>query len=378
MPSAVTPSRYAMTMARSSGWMCIECLFRGALRMLRKSASRIVASRHLVKKSLRLASILFAPSLRRIDSGSPFFTYALSMDYVLGFDGGGTKTECVLMDPAGKILARSFAGPSNPSRVGVELATREIEKAADLSLQEARVVRNAVAALGAGLVGTGKPEMKERMRASLAAAFPGAAVRIFTDLEMALAAAGEGPVIVLVAGTGSAAIGRNAQGQIWRTGGQGPRLGDDGSAFDIGSRAVARAMKEREQQGADSVLGRKILEQLGYASWQELRERATEQPDTVFPLVFPVVAAAADAGDGAAREILLQAAGELASLVNAVAEHSGQGREEIKIVKMGGMVGRCVYFDEQLDAALERALPGARIGGLRISPAEAAARAAQY
>jgi N-acetylglucosamine kinase-like BadF-type ATPase len=300
------------------------------------------------------------------------------MRYVLGFDGGGTKTECVLMDAAGKISARSISGPSNPYRVGVESATREIEKAADLCLREAGARRDAVVAIGAGLAGTGNPELKEGMRASLAAGFPGAVVSIFTDLESALAAANPGPVIVLVAGTGSAAIGRNAQGQIWRTGGQGPRLGDDGSAFDIGSRAVARAMKEREEQGADSVLGRKILEQLGYASWQELRERATGQPDTVFPLVFPVVAAAADVGDGAARDILLQAAGELASLVNAVAEHSGQGREEIKIVKMGGMVGRCVYFDEQLDAALKRALPGARIGGLRMSPAEAAARAARY
>src|SRR5437763_42248 len=200
------------------------------------------------------------------------------MDYVLGLDGGGTKTECVLMDPAGKILARSFSGPSNPWRVGVESATREIEKAADLSFEEAQVARNVIVALGAGLAGTGNPELKERMHASLRGAFPGAAVSIFTDLEIALAAAGEGPVIVLVAGTGSAAIGRNAQGQIWRTGGQGPRFGDDGSAFDIGSRAVARAMKERDQHGKDSILGMKILEQLDYASWPELQERATLQP----------------------------------------------------------------------------------------------------
>src|ERR1700682_3604745 len=204
------------------------------------------------------------------------------MDYFLGFDGGGTKTECVLMDPAGKILARTFAGPSNPSRVGVELATREIEKAADLSLQEARVARNTVAALGAGLAVTGKPERKERMQASLARAFPGAAVNIFTDLEMALAAAGEGPVIVLVAGTGSAAIGRNAQGQIWRTGGQGPRLGDDGSAFDIGSRAVAREMKEREGLGTGLIPGMKIVERLDCASWAELQQRAAPQPDNGF------------------------------------------------------------------------------------------------
>jgi N-acetylglucosamine kinase-like BadF-type ATPase len=300
------------------------------------------------------------------------------MEFVLGVDGGGTKTECVLMDPAGKIVARSFSGPSNPYRVGVEPASREIEKAADACLQEAQVGRDTVVAIGAGLAGTGDPELKEGMRASLETAFPGAAVGIFTDLQTALAAAGGGPVIVLIAGTGSAAIGRNAQGQIWRTGGQGPQLGDDGSAFDIGSRAVGRAMKEREQLGTDSVLGIKILEQLGYASWQGLKERATLQPDHVFPLVFPVVAVVADAGDVAAREILLQAAGELASLVNAVAEHAGQGREEIRIVKTGGMVGRSVFFDTQLDAALKRVLPEARFDGLRMSPAEAAGRAARY
>jgi N-acetylglucosamine kinase-like BadF-type ATPase len=282
------------------------------------------------------------------------------------------------MDTAGKILARSVSVPSNPWRVGVESATREIEKAAELCLQEAGVARNAVVALGAGLAGTGKAALKEAMTTSLAGAFPGAAVSIFTDLEMALAAAAEGPVIVLVAGTGSAAIGRNAQGEIWRTGGLGPPVSDDGSAFDIGSRAVERAMKERQQQGANTILGRKILEQLGCASWRELQERATLEADSVFPAVFPVVAAAADAGDPAAREILIQAAGELSALVSAVAEHSGQRRENIMIVKTGGTVGRCAFFDAQLDAALKRVLPQARIGVLQTSLAEAAARAAQY
>lgn len=297
------------------------------------------------------------------------------MDYVLGFDGGGTKTECVLMDPAGKILARGIAGPSNPSRIGVESAVREIEKAADLCLREVRATRTAVAALGAGLAGTTDLDRKERMRAALAGAFPGAAVNIFTDLEMALAAAGEGQVIVLVAGTGSAAIGRDAQGQIWRTGGYGPLHSDDGSAYDIGSRAVAGAIKERDARGVDSSLGQRILKQLAYESWPDLRRQAAQQPDTVFPLVFPVVAAAADEGDVTARGILVQAARELAALVQVVADHGVYGREETLIAKTGGTVGRSAFFDAQLDAALKRVLPGARIGGLLMSPAEAAALA---
>ena len=299
------------------------------------------------------------------------------MDYVLGFDGGGTKTACVLINAAGKTQAHSVSGPSNPSRVGVESAAREIEKAAEICLQEVRVARSEVAAVGAGLAGTGKAEMKEKMRVSLAGMFPSAAVKIFTDLEIALAAARDGPVIVLVAGTGSAAIARDAEGEIWRTGGLGPRVSDDGSAFDIGRRAVTRAMKEKELRGEDSNLGNKILEQLGCESWQELQERATVAADKVYPAVFPVVAAAADSGDADAREVLLQAACELTALVNAVAEHSGQGRENTRIVKTGGMVGRCAFFDERLNAELKRSLPQAQIGGITMSLAEAAARAAQ-
>jgi N-acetylglucosamine kinase len=300
------------------------------------------------------------------------------MGYVLGFDGGGTKTECVLMDATGKFLARGVSGPSNPFRVGVESATREILKAAEVCLEEARVERNEVVAVGAGLAGTGKPDLKEGMRTALAAAFPGAAIKIFTDLETALAGAGEGPVIVLVAGTGSAAMGRNGQNEIWRTGGYGPRVSDDGSAFDIGSRAVARAMKEREERGADSDLGAKILQQFECTSWKELEERAALDADKIFPAVFPVVAVAADAGDLAAREILVHAAGELTALVIAVAEHSGMTRESIRILKTGGMVGRSAFFDAQLDAGLNKVLPQAQIARLRMAPAEAAARAARH
>ena len=296
---------------------------------------------------------------------------------MLGFDGGGTKTECVLMDSAGVLVARSVSGASNPTRVGVEAATNEIRKAAEIALREAGVGRESVVALGAGLAGTAQAEMKERMRASLERAFPGIVVKLFTDLEAALAATGEGPAIVLVAGTGSAAIARDGQGKIWRAGGYGPPFSDEGSAYDIGSRAVAGAMKEREEQGTDSILGKEILGRLGCASWAELQKRASAEPDQVFPVIFPIVAAAADGGDATARRILQEAARQLGALVKIVAEHAGLGRENVAIAKTGGTVGRCAFYDEEVDKALARAVPDARIGGLQMSPAEAAARAAR-
>ena len=300
------------------------------------------------------------------------------MRYVLGFDGGGTKTECVLMDAEGKVLARSRSGPSNPFRIGVERAAQEIQIAASLALREAGIGSAEIAAIGAGLAGTSQPELKEQMQSALQKAFPGSAVTVLTDFEASLAAAGEGLVIVLVVGTGSVAVGRDSQGKIWRAGGYGTASSDEGSAYDIGRRAVAQAMKEREETGSDSDLGKAILDQLGFESWAELQQRSSLAPDDIFPQVFPVIAALADAGDSDAREILSQAATDLSSLVATVADHLGPRSAAIFLAKTGGALGRSIFFDAHLDAALLQLLPNAQIGGLRMSPAEAAARAAKY
>jgi N-acetylglucosamine kinase-like BadF-type ATPase len=296
------------------------------------------------------------------------------MRYILGFDGGGTKTECVLMNSADQVLARTYAGASNPSRIGVESAVRAIEEAAELALRDAKLERSAIAAVGAGLAGTAKPEMKERMSGALQKCFPGATITVLTDLEAALAAAGEGPAIVLVVGTGSAAFGRNADGEIARAGGYGPSESDQGSAYDIGRRAIAAAMQERTG-GAESALGKEILGQLRCTEWSVVEDRAQTMPDEIFPPIFPVIAAAADCGDAVAQEILVRAAEEVSSLVANVADRLHLCEKEFLLAKLGGTIGRSRFFDAQIDAALKEVVPRARIGGLRISPAEAAALA---
>ena len=281
------------------------------------------------------------------------------------------------MNSADQVLARTYAGPSNPSRIGVESAIRAIEECADLALRDVGLERSAIGAVGAGLAGTAKPDVKERMSVALRKSFPGAAITIITDLEAALAAAGEGPAIVLVAGTGSAAMGRNARNEMCRAGGYGRGVSDEGSAFDIGRRAVAAAIQERAREGADSPLGRQILAQLQCAEWQVVQHRAQTMPDEMFPPIFPVVASAADAGDATACGLLSDAANELASLVAEVADRLKLRGKEFVLVKMGGTIGRSRFFDAQIDSALKLLVPEAHIGKLRISPAEAAALGAR-
>ena len=305
-----------------------------------------------------------------------FGGYPTCMRYVLGFDGGGTKTECVLMNSADEVLARTFAGPSNPSRIGVESAVRAIEECADLALRDTGLERSAISAVGAGLAGTAKADMKESMSRALQECFVGAAITVLTDLEAALVAAGEGPAIVVVMGTGSAAFGRNREGENARAGGYGRFTSDEGSAYDIGRRAIAAAV-QRRAGGSDSMLGRQILEQLQCTDWAVVEHRAQTIPDEIYPPIFPVVAAAADVGDAMARGILIEAAQDLACLVADVADRLHLRESEFLLAKIGGTIGRSQFFDAQVDSALKHVVPGAEIGKLRISPAEAAALVAR-
>jgi N-acetylglucosamine kinase-like BadF-type ATPase len=305
--------------------------------------------------------------------------YSFCMRYVLGFDGGGTKTDCVLMDESGKVLARSQSGPSNPLRVGFGAAMGSIRDAAKQALAQASLPADSViTALCAGLAGAGPPESAEKIRALFTAEFSQSKIQIRTDLDLALEAAGNGPVVVLLAGTGSFAIGRNAEGEIARSGGYGSQIGDEGSAYDIGRRAVLTAMHEKDRTGADSVLGRRLLRELGCASWSEVKVRAQTASDEVFPRLFSVVAALADLyePDAAAQGILRAAAVDLASLAKNLAERLQLQGIKFILAKTGGMIGRSKFLETQLDERLRASFPQAEIGVLRSSPAEAAGRMA--
>ena len=322
------------------------------------------------------AATRFATGLLAVRAAARVLDYAWGMRCVLGFDGGGTKTECVLMDESGRVFSRGRSGPSNPVRVGIEDAVASLQSAARYALETASSSTGEVAALVAGLAGTSRAEMAARMREEISRAFAGCAVQVCTDLELALAATGTSPAIVLVAGTGSAAIGRGASGRIERAGGYGSAIGDEGSAYDIGRKAVAAALRHQDRTGDDSVLGVRILRELGFAAWDALLERAQKSPDEVFPRVFPRVAEAAAEGDVTAQEILRDAAKNLAALVSTLIARLRLTETAFSLAKTGGMLDRSPFLDQTLDAFLRGAAPNATFAPLTTPPAEVAARLA--
>jgi N-acetylglucosamine kinase-like BadF-type ATPase len=312
------------------------------------------------------------------------------MAIFLGFDAGGTKTTCVVLDAAAHFLAEATGGPANPLRVGFAKASFALEDTALRAIGEAHQETENVRAICAGVAGAGRPRIVRRLVSYLSHAFPQATVRVITDIEIALEAAlAQGNVasraneagIVIVAGTGSAVGGRNSAGKTARAGGWGPWVGDPGSAFDIGRRAVEAALRARDHLGPSTTLGDKILRAEDAAAkaqdWDTILERIAKRPDIVFPRLFPVVVEAAAAGDAVALQILASAAKSLASLAKAVIDSLDFKDEPFTMAKSGGVFGHSKYLDAALDQELARIAPKARLGSLRISPARAAAELAR-
>jgi N-acetylglucosamine kinase-like BadF-type ATPase len=297
--------------------------------------------------------------------------------FFLGFDGGGTKTECVLADADGNVLARAFAGPSNPVRAGYMRAWFALSEVADCVLSRAKLHAAHIAAICAGLGGAATSSVVRRASSFFQGGFPHARVRVTTDLEIAHEAAfGNSEGVLLLAGTGSAALGRDAAGGIVRAGGRGPWFSDEGSAFDIGRRAFEAVVRAEERRGPATAISQRILEWHQAHDWNLIRDAISKNPDDIFPKTFPLVVRLADKGDAVSQDILSGAAVSLAQLAASAASQLGWRDREIPLARIGGVYERSKFFDAAINVELEKALPGVRFVPVEISPAEAAVRMA--
>jgi len=299
------------------------------------------------------------------------------MGYSLGFDGGGTKTDCVLLDANGNVVGEGRGGPANPLRSGYDGAFSSLREAAAGAIAVGGIRPAEIAGVCAGLAGAGRRSVVRRMMVFLSEEFPAALTQVATDYEVALeSAVGSAPGVVLIAGTGSVAYGRNAAGETARAGGYGPLLGDEGSAFEIGRRAVSAVAHSRDMDAPVTVMAEMISAALDCPNWDDLMLRIMKNPDDVFPKLFPVVADAANSEDSAAKEIMFASAIGLGNLAMIVIRRLGLKGQQFPLVKCGGVFGRCHTLDSLLDSVLASGALRAKLLRLEISPAVGAARMA--
>lgn len=268
--------------------------------------------------------------------------------YYLGVDGGGSKTTCAVGDEH-SILASSTAGASNITRVGEERARESIHHAVRAACDAAKLRPKQIKRLCIGAAGAAREEVAAALRKIAAELIPGE-VEVVGDMTIAMEAAfGTGSGVIVIAGTGSIAYGRDSYGKTARAGGWGFAIGDEGSAHWIGREAVSELLRAIDETSNDQsaskhlehtefipeILFRELKNVWNVDSVERLARLANSNPD--FSALFPAVLAAAHSGDKVAKEVLQKAASELSRIAAIVIHRLFSDSAVVPIAMVGGV-----------------------------------------
>ena len=298
------------------------------------------------------------------------------MIHVLGIDAGGTKTVCQLADATGEVLAEARRGGANLQAAG-EL---EVEKVLHEVMEEAIGDHNVTpAAICLGIAGVDRPDDARVVRGIMKRIGYKARVLVVNDALVALeAGAPAAPGVVLIAGTGSIAYGRNEHNQSARAGGWGYMLGDEGSGYWIGRAALRAVLREADRRGPATQLTGLLLHYYGVARAQDLIAQVYHgnlRPAAIAALAQCVQGAFSD-GDGVAIGILRSAADQLESAALSVARRLDLIGSDFPFVLSGGIFRAVPWLEEELARRLPMASPRARTVLLSDEPAGGAVRLA--
>ncbi|HWP56039.1 MAG TPA: BadF/BadG/BcrA/BcrD ATPase family protein, partial [Pyrinomonadaceae bacterium] len=191
-------------------------------------------------------------------------------ELVAGVDGGGTRTRAVVLD-GHRVIGEGEAGPSNPLRVGVSSSVTAIRDAIDRACGAALIHRDDLVAVGIGLAGVRRKDIRTRMHDVLVETLGVETIEIVSDGDIALYGATDGkPGVVIISGTGSISVGVNRHGKRVYAGGWGPVAGDEGSGSWIARRALQMVARASDGRGPQTALTEAACEYFQVSAVEDL------------------------------------------------------------------------------------------------------------
>jgi glucosamine kinase len=318
--------------------------------------------------------------------------------YYLGIDGGGTKTTCAVGDES-RLLATATAGPSNIVRVGETQARESLQQSVRQACAAAGITPAQVSHTCVGGAGAARSELAEIVRHSLAEILP-TPIGVVGDMQIALEAAFDtGPGVIVNAGTGSFAYGRDQQGTAVRAGGWGFAISDEGSAHWIGRAAVKAVLRAADPRPVDlypsdpksvarreealasdssqpNSLSAALQKAWGVTSLPDLARAANSIPPPDFAALFPAVAASQDV---LAVKVLSSAGRELAQFAATVAHRLFQKSETVPVpvAMTGGVFRHAPLTRGDFYNELRRLDPRVEVNPQVVDPVDGALRMAR-
>lgn len=292
-------------------------------------------------------------------------------EVVAGIDAGATKTRAFVVGRTGEILGRGAGGGANM------LTSPDPQGSIAAALQAALAGRRPSAVV-LSCAGGDRDEERERGRAILTAILGrDVPVDVTHDAKAALYAGDRsGCGVVLIAGTGSIAYGRNAEGEEGRAGGWGYLIGDEGSAVWIGLEGLRAAAHAVDGRGAPTAIVAHVLRECGAAELMEVLPAVYGRPHPSPAVIGAAraVALAASADDAIAVGILRRGANALARAATVVAVSLGLADGPVYLA--GGAFEQLPQLTQRVRGELLAMLPRAAVEPVREEPAMGAARLA--
>jgi N-acetylglucosamine kinase-like BadF-type ATPase len=311
-----------------------------------------------------------ARSLVEIPSALTAPTASADARFVMGIDGGATKTLAAVLDLDTEALHFAQSGPSNEDAIGVKMAVTALLDVADEALARAGIDQRDLARAVLAVAGTDTHAIDEHVRAQRTEDWI-----VVNDVVAAWATAtGAEPGVGAISGTGSNVFGVGPDARSWRAGGWGHVLGDEGSGYWLGLESIRAALHERDGSGPPTALSAAAVEFFGTPSIESIAALAYAKPLTKGEIAAfaRTTAELATSGDAVARGLYERAAAELGRQIRVVIERTGLDHasnvEEFPVGLIGSAFKAGAVFVEPLREAVRDAAPRARVSVVEMAP----------
>jgi N-acetylglucosamine kinase-like BadF-type ATPase len=263
--------------------------------------------------------------------------------YVLGIDGGGTKTTGVISDSSGHIYAKEQVGATNQNGVDRNIIERELTSLMEALKNQNPEVFSQLGTVFAGMSGVERDDAKKVIRNYIAKLLPDhTRIVIDNDGVNALYSGTLGaPGIVQISGTGSITFGINANGERKRVGGWGYLIDDEGSGYAVGRDALNAVFKAYDGRASETALTEMILSHFKVGQEPDLIKFIYEvgKSRAVIAPLSKLVVEAADRGDEVAKQILYESSLKIADSIRSLKNQLFDDKP-VLVVLAGGVFNR--------------------------------------
>lgn len=293
------------------------------------------------------------------------------MKYLIGIDGGGTKTDCAIADLSGKIIQQSSGKPSNFLIIGVKETVRNIFALIEENIFALEGDFSDVKQIVIGVAGAGREEDAKLLEKGFkdfadeeGIHFKG--VKVISDAHIALEGAfPDSAGCILIAGTGSILFGKDEKGVIHRVGGFGRLIGDEGSGYSIGRKALNAVSKSSDGRGEETLISELLNSKMNSGSANAIINKVYNEKLDVAS-VAKIVIEAAEEGDLIAEDILDEEADELVLHIRSLIE---KFRTNILSVAFSGsLIDNENFYSDLLKRKIKSTLPNVKITQAVLSP----------